>query len=344
MRQNLFRKTGLKPIVLKDFQSYICARIKGEKSDKDAAFAACAQKGILDISKEYDFKVLETSQSSEVLVLACEKSKVKSPAIAEFLLPLALEKSLLENAMFCLQSSLVAFHQGKILHVQKYQDFTDIFTALEHIRQTYNLEIQEIYCHQKYDSIKAEQKPLEEILPQGDSRILEQIFRQQKELFFTPIPSFTQTSFFKLATLLLALALGLQITSLVLESQMDSTPYENPLPTLTIDSSQEADRAYFSRFLLLARIFELTKTAGLFIQDIEFTSQDKNHSFSLSINACAPNHIDPNAASIDQNTATQSLLPWAQKISALLKTSKIQHKKLEPQDGVECILATWVKA
>ncbi|WP_104697013.1 MULTISPECIES: hypothetical protein [unclassified Helicobacter] len=307
----------------KDFLSVI---LDIPSSNKDAILATCIRDGILDTKQEYSLKILET-YSKQTLVLIQQK-KLKKTSIPECLLPLCLENKYLQSSMFCFGDILVVFYQGKILSLQKYNDFSDIFSVLLMLKQEKNIEVEMIFSLQKYEMIQERQRLLFEEFGENYLNLwLLESYKQNPSLFFEPSKKFYQHSLFYLGIFFIGLIVLLFICSNILEKKTQTEQLASNNKNLDLAFIPNPIKPYFSRYVLIEKIAKTADSFGVFFKNMEFVSQD--NIFSLSFEVCF--------------SSSNIFIDWAQETSKIIKTQNLFYTEFEKKNNFYCTLATWVK-
>lgn len=296
-------------------QSCIPIFLDSLPSTPDLLLSACLRTKLLDLSKQYSLCYTKLFDD-RILVLASEQKSLKFISIPEIFLPFG-NKDLLDNSMFCFENSLAIFYQKRLLHFSKNDDFSDIFNALEMIREKYGIEISTIYSTKSYDSINVKDFDTLGKFPIANLAI--SAYKDHKELFLQPQNPWYKTQLF----IILLGFLGVFFTLLTFYGIANSHLDKLELKNLNIKSTPKSQ----SRYDLFASITNLASKYNILFEQMDFVSQKED--FALGIYACFSRQID--------------FVNWIDKMEDKLKTPSIYADIQNINSNYHCTWISWVK-
>ncbi len=289
---------------------------------KDALLAACIRTKKLDATKPYSLCSIQLFDGQGLVLCALQKT-LKYPSLPAILLPLGCEdSSLLDNALFCLESSLSVFYQQKLVYFSDYKDFADIFSAMEKMRDEYGFEVEKIYCKEHYDSIADLRQDFSAFGGAPSAYLALNCFRHHPELFLKPNPSFFKSSLFYIGLFWLFLCIALMLAYLFLDAHI--TRLENAKKHYP--KSLDTKKPSFSHLSLLNHSLSLASKNHILFQEFSFNKEGSES--ILTTYACFYKQID--------------FINFAAAMEEWLHTPTIYE---DPQDygKMQCTWASWQK-
>ncbi len=286
-------------------------------STPDLLLSACLRTKLLDLSKQYSLCYTKLFDD-RILVLASEQKLLKFASIPEIFLPFGIkDEHLLDNAMFCFENSLVVFYQKKLLYFYQNNDFSDIFNALEIIKEKYHIEVTAIYSNTNYDSIHTQSFDTFGKFPIASLAL--SAYKNNKKLFLQPQIPWYKTQLFIILLGLLGIFFSLLILYHIMNNKLNELEHNNT----HIESIPKSQ----SRYDLFASITNLASKYKILFEQMDFVSQED--SFALGIYACFSHQMN--------------FINWIEKMENKLKTSSIYIDAQDLNQNYRCTWVSWVK-